>query len=129
MAGDWGSTGTKDQFAVYSQGVWFRDADGTHQWDATNQAAVAYFGWSGAQPVGGDWPGATPAPAVGGSIRASAASATAQDQAIQSVVGESVERAAGLVDSWNALNSTNPNDKKSMSLQVLDAALAEYGQQ
>ena len=26
-----------------------------HQWDAANQAAVAYFGWAGAQPVVGDW--------------------------------------------------------------------------
>ena len=48
VAGDWSGNGAKDQFAVYNQGVWFRDADGTHQWDSTNQAALAYFGWSGA---------------------------------------------------------------------------------
>ena len=48
VAGNWSDSGTKDQFGVYSQGVWFRDADGTHTWDAANQAATAYFGWSGA---------------------------------------------------------------------------------
>ena len=55
VVGDWNHTGIKDQFGVFNQGVWFRDADGTHQWDAANQAAVAYFGWTGAQPVVGDW--------------------------------------------------------------------------
>ena len=55
VVGNWSGTGNKDQFGVYYQGVWFRDADGTHQWDAANQAAVAYFGWAGAQPVVGDW--------------------------------------------------------------------------
>ena len=59
VAGNWSGSGLKDQFAVYSQGVWFRDADGTHTWDAANQAAVAYFGWAGAQPVVGDWNGST----------------------------------------------------------------------
>ena len=55
VVGNWNGGGTKSQFGVYSQGVWFRDADGTHAWDAANQAAVAYFGWAGAQPVVGDW--------------------------------------------------------------------------
>ena len=55
VAGNWSGTGDKDQFGVYNQGVWFRDADGTHQWDAANQAATAYFGWAGAQPVAGYW--------------------------------------------------------------------------
>ena len=55
VVGNWNGGGTKSQFGVYNQGVWFRDADGTHVWDAANQAAVAYFGWAGAQPVVGDW--------------------------------------------------------------------------
>ena len=55
VVGNWDGGGTKSQFGVYNQGVWFRDADGTHQWDAANQAAVAYLGWAGAQPVVGDW--------------------------------------------------------------------------
>ena len=54
VAGNWDG-GTKSQFGVYTQGVWFRDMDGTHQWDAANQAATAYFGWAGAQPVVGNW--------------------------------------------------------------------------
>ena len=29
---------------IFSAGYWYRDMDGTHQWDAANQAAVAYFG-------------------------------------------------------------------------------------
>ena len=69
VVGNWSGTGNKDQFGVYSQGVWFRDYDGTHQWDAANQAATAYFGWSGALPVVGNWPSlpvqAEP-PAMGG---------------------------------------------------------------
>ena len=129
VVGNWSDSGLKDQFAVYNQGVWFRDADGTHTWDAANQAALAYYGWSGTQPVVGYWAGATRAAAVGGGRSVSGVSVAAQDQAIQSVVGQPVERAAGLANSWDALNAANPNDKKSISIQALDAALAEYGQQ
>ena len=128
VVGNWSNSGTKDQFAVYNEGVWFRDADGTHTWDAANQSALAYYGWS-AQPAGGGLLGRHhAAPAAGSGRRASGASVAAQDQAIPSVAGLAVERVAGLADFWNALNSANPNDKKSMSIQALDAALAEYGQ-
>ena len=65
VAGNWSDSGTKDQFGVYNQGVWFRDYDGTHAWDAANQAAVAYFGWAGAQPVVGRWDGSTQAAVSG----------------------------------------------------------------
>ena len=55
VAGNWSSSGTKSQFGVYSQGAWFLDYDNSHTWDAANQAAVTYYGWSGAQPVVGNW--------------------------------------------------------------------------
>ena len=54
MAGDWNGDG-KDELGVYTQGVWFRDADNSHLWNAANQQALAYYGWSGALPVVGNW--------------------------------------------------------------------------
>ena len=55
VVGNWSGTSAKSQFGVYNQGVWFLDYDNTHTWDAANQAALAYYGWSGALPVVGNW--------------------------------------------------------------------------
>ena len=65
VVGDWNgapSGSGKTEVGVYANGAWFRDVDGTHTWDAANQAAVAYLGWApvGTQvvtPVPGDWAG------------------------------------------------------------------------
>ena len=116
VAGNWSDSGLKDQFAVFNQGVWFRDADGTHTWDAANQAALAYFGWSGTQPAVGDWPGATRAPAVGGvAARGSSLAAAARPAA-----------GAAMADSQPAWNAASPVNKRARSVQALDALLAEY---
>ena len=61
VVGDWNGNG-KTEVGVYCNGAWFRDVDGSHTWDATNQAALAYLGWTptGTQsvvPVPGDWAG------------------------------------------------------------------------
>ena len=58
VVGDWNGDG-KTEVGVYCNGAWFRDMDGSHTWDATNQAAVAYLGWAGASviPVPGYWAG------------------------------------------------------------------------
>ena len=58
VVGDWNGGG-KTEVGVYANGAWFRDMDGSHTWDATNQAAVAYLGWAGASviPVPGYWAG------------------------------------------------------------------------
>ena len=50
VVGNWSGNGTKSQLGVYNQGVWFLDYDNTHTWDAANQAALAYYGWSGRSP-------------------------------------------------------------------------------
>ena len=61
VVGDWNGAG-KTEVGVYANGAWFRDMDGSHTWDATNQAAVAYLGWNDngtntVIPVPGDWAG------------------------------------------------------------------------
>ena len=61
VVGDWNGAG-KTEVGVYANGAWFRDVDGTHAWDATNQAAVAYLGWNDngthtVIPVPGNWAG------------------------------------------------------------------------
>ena len=40
VAGDWKNDG-KDELGVYDVGAWLRDTDGSHAWDAANQAATA----------------------------------------------------------------------------------------
>ena len=55
VVGNWSGASTKSLFGVYSQGAWFLDYDNSHLWDAANQAALAYYGWAGAQPVVGVW--------------------------------------------------------------------------
>ena len=88
IAGNWSGSGTKDQLAVYDQGVWFQDYDNTHAWDAANQAAVAYYGWSGAVPVVGQW-------ATGKLAAASAAAPTALPaQSQPAVSSRAVDRIA-----------------------------------
>ncbi len=42
---------------VYQNGRWYRDINGSGGWDATDAAAIARLGWSGATPVVGDWNG------------------------------------------------------------------------
>jgi hypothetical protein len=42
---------------VYIQGAWFRDLDNSHSWDVANQQALAFYGWTGALPVVGNWVG------------------------------------------------------------------------
>ena len=91
VAGNWDGGGTKSQFGVYSQGVWFRDADGTHQWDAANQAAVAYYGWAGAQPVVGNWLTYTVAARPASLPAAAAASLSPQAVADASCLGAAVQ--------------------------------------
>ena len=44
VVGDWNGDG-KTEVGVYCNGAWFRDVDGSHTWDAANQAALAYLGW------------------------------------------------------------------------------------
>ena len=61
VVGDWNGDG-KTEVGVYCNGAWFRDVDGTHTWDATNQAALAYLGWNdggtgSVVPVPGYWAG------------------------------------------------------------------------
>ena len=65
VVGDWNGAG-KTEVGVYSNGAWFRDVDGSHTWDAANQATLAYLGWNGAPsgsgtntviPVPGEWAG------------------------------------------------------------------------
>ena len=61
VVGDWNGGG-KTEVGVYANGAWFRDVDGTHTWDATNQAALAYLGWNDngtntVIPVPGQWAG------------------------------------------------------------------------
>ena len=61
VVGDWNGAG-KTEVGVYANGAWFRDVDGTHTWDAVNQAAVAYLGWNDngthtVIPVPGNWAG------------------------------------------------------------------------
>ena len=90
VVGDWNHTGIKDQFGVYNEGVWFRDLDGTHQWDATNQAAVAYLGWSGALPVTGNWTGTEGASRPVGGPTASPATAAMQAD-LQSTAATTVD--------------------------------------
>ena len=88
VVGNWNGGGTKSQFGVYNQGVWFRDADGTHAWDAANQAAVAYFGWAGAQPVVGNWYNYTSASRVQSQPAAAAAVGLGpQAAAVPSIAG------------------------------------------
>ena len=94
VVGNWGQVGGKSQFGVYTQGVWFRDMDGTHAWDAANQAAVAYFGWAGAQPVVGDWFNYTSA--AGGASEPAAAAAVnlwSQAGAVPSIAGTTLQHA------------------------------------
>ena len=65
VVGDWNgapSGSGKTEVGVYCNGAWFRDMDGSHTWDATNQAAVAYLGWNDGGtgsviPVPGYWAG------------------------------------------------------------------------
>ena len=61
VVGDWNGDG-KTEVGVYCNGAWFRDVNGTHTWDATNQAALAYLGWNdggtgSVVPVPGYWAG------------------------------------------------------------------------
>ena len=61
VVGDWNGDG-KTEVGVYCNGAWFRDVDGTHAWDAANQAALAYLGWNDGGtntvvPVPGCWAG------------------------------------------------------------------------
>ena len=61
VVGDWNGAG-KSEVGVYANGAWFRDVDGSHTWDATNAAAVAYLGWNDGGthtviPVPGNWAG------------------------------------------------------------------------
>ena len=62
VVGDWNADG-KTEVGVYNQGDWFLDVDGSHTWDATNQAALAYLGWpttgtlQSVVPVPGYWAG------------------------------------------------------------------------
>ena len=55
VVGNWTGSATKSQFGVYNQGAWFLDYDNSHLWDAANQAALTFYGWTGAQPVVGNW--------------------------------------------------------------------------
>ena len=55
VAGNWSGSGAKSQLGVYANGAWFLDYDNTHAWDTANQAALTYYGWSGAQPLVGNW--------------------------------------------------------------------------
>ena len=61
VVGDWNGGG-KTEVGVYADGAWFRDYDGSHTWDATNQSMLAYLGWNDGGtntviPVPGDWAG------------------------------------------------------------------------
>ena len=61
VVGDWNGDG-KTEVGVYCNGAWFRDVDGSHTWDATNQADLAYLGWNDngtntVIPVPGNWAG------------------------------------------------------------------------
>ena len=61
VVGDWNGAG-KTEVGVYADGAWFRDIDGSHTWDATNAAALAYLGWNDGGthtviPVPGNWAG------------------------------------------------------------------------
>ena len=61
VVGDWNGGG-KTEVGVYCNGAWFRDVDGSHTWDATNQSMLAYLGWNDGGtnsviPVPGDWAG------------------------------------------------------------------------
>ena len=61
VVGDWDGDG-KTEVGVYCKGAWFRDVDGSHTWDAANQAALAYLGWDDGGtntviPVPGYWAG------------------------------------------------------------------------
>jgi hypothetical protein len=59
VAGDWNGNGTS-KIGIYSDGVWYLDANGNGQWDGVAGGdTIAYFGveLTGAVPVTGDWNG------------------------------------------------------------------------
>jgi Protein of unknown function (DUF1566) len=59
VAGDWNGGGTS-KIGIYSDGVWYLDANGNGQWDGVAGGdTIAYFGvgLTGAVPVTGDWNG------------------------------------------------------------------------
>jgi cytochrome c peroxidase len=58
MTGDWTGTGTAN-IGVYSDGLWFLDANGSGTWDGAPVDAQFSFGTglAGALPVVGDWNG------------------------------------------------------------------------
>ena len=55
VVGNWTGSSAKSQFGVYNQGAWFLDYDNSHTWDAANQAALTFYGWTGAMPLVGNW--------------------------------------------------------------------------
>ncbi len=59
VVGDWNGNG-KTKIGIYSDGVWYLDANGNGQWDGVAGGdEIAYFGvgLTGAVPVVGDWNG------------------------------------------------------------------------
>ena len=124
VVGNWNGGGTKSQFGVYSQGVWFRDADGTHAWDAANQAAVAYFGWAGAQPVVGNWlTYASGARAQSQPAAAAAVSDWPQAAAVPSVAGTTIQSA---VRAWLGDHALTGDDTPTGNPRADDAPTAEF---
>ena len=65
VVGDWNgapSGSGKTEVGVYCNGAWFRNVNGSHTWDAANQADLAYLGWNDGGtntvvPVPGNWAG------------------------------------------------------------------------
>ncbi len=59
VVGDWDANGVT-RIGIYSNGVWYLDANGNGQWDGINGGdRIEYFGMglTGAVPVVGDWNG------------------------------------------------------------------------